>query len=298
VNCDWVRERAGLYAYGELESAEEELFEEHLGQCENCRALVEENQHLLGLLNDVEVAPSAGLLERCRVDFAAAHQHRQTGFAARWRCWTAWVPTAAPWIWKPALGCALMLIGFGAGTWNEQRQSLLRIEAEFARVRAIEGTGEGTVQILFEEPRQRRIEGGLHEAGIERALLAAVRRAEDPGLRGESVDLLRNRCNNEDVRRVVLQTLEKDDNPLVRLRALEALRPYASQPEVQQSLGRLLLRDPDPRLRIQSINLLVDGTNEEMVGTLQQAIRNEQDEYIRAQCLRLLARLRASPGVF
>lgn len=298
MNCDWVRERAGLYAYGELESAEEEIFEDHLAQCEHCRAMVAENQQLLGLLNEADVAPPVGLLERCRADFAAAQQQRQSGFAARWRRWTSWVPVAAPWFWKPAVGCALVLIGFGIGTWNEQRESLHRIEAEFARVRAIEGTGDGTVQILFDEPRQRRIEGGLHEAGIERALLAAVRRAEDPGLRGESVDLLRNRCNREEVRKVVLQTLEKDDNPLVRLRALEALRPYAGQPEVQQSLGRLLLSDPDPRLRIQSINLLVDGTDEGMVGTLQQAIRNEQDEYIRAQCLQLLARLRASPGVF
>jgi hypothetical protein len=298
VNCEWVRERAGLYAYGELESAEEEVFEDHLAQCEQCRALVAENQQLIGLLNDVEVAPPAGLLEKCRKDFARAHQQRQAGFAACWRRWTAWAPAASAWLWKPAFGCALLLVGFGAGTWHEQRQSLHRIEAEFARVRAIEGTGEGTVQILLEEPRQRRIEGGLHEASIERALLAAVRRAEDPGLRGESVDLLRNRCNREEVRKVVLQTLEKDDNPLVRLRALEALRPYAGQPEVQQTLGRLLLNDPDPRLRIQSINLLVDGTNEGMVGTLQQAIRNEPDEYIRAQCLQLLARLRASPGVF
>jgi HEAT repeat protein len=118
----------------------------------------------------------------------------------------------------------------------------------------------------------------------------------------ESVDLLRNRVNRDDVRQVFLQTLAKDSDPSVRLRALEALRPYTQEQEVRRALSSVLLTDANPNVRVLAIDVLGDVHSKEMgnemVGTLQQVMRQEENEYVRSRCIRALGAVRASPGVF
>jgi hypothetical protein len=42
----------------------------------------------------------------------------------------------------------------------------------------------------------------------------------------------------------------------------------------------------------------VDRPPAEIVGTLQEIIRRDENDYVRARCLRVLGQMRASPGVF
>ncbi len=297
MNCDWVKDRVELFVFGELEFHDEELLESHAASCPSCQALIEEHRTILRLMNEAELEPPPALLQECRQGL------RQQLTIARQQESTFWVRAAKylpawPMVWKPALGCVMLALSFYAGGWAEQRKTMDSLGGEVARIRTIHGTGNGTVQIVLDEPRQRMIEGNLHEAGIERALLAAAIHSPDASMRVESVDLLRNRTNRDDVRQVMLRTLETDESAIVRLRALEALRPHAHVEQVRQSMSRVLLKDTDPRVRVQAIDLLVDRTEGNLVGTLQEVIRHEQDEYIRARCLRVLSQLRASPGVF
>lgn len=297
MSCDFVKANVELYVFGELSFDDEERLETHTASCSACGELLEEHRAMLRLMNEAEVDVPANLLAECRHGFRAtlrAGQEVRSSWLDRLReRLPAW-----PMLLKPAFGCALLALSFYAGQQMEERKSISTVGLQTARFRTIQGTGNGMVQIVLEEPRQRTIEGGLNEIGIEQALLAAARQSPDPVMRLESVDLLRNRCNRDDVRRTMLQALEQDESPVVRLRALEALRPHSNDPQVRMALSRVLLKDTSPNVRVQAIDLLVDRPPAEIVGTLQEVIRRDENDYVRQRCLRVLSQMRASPGVF
>lgn len=297
MSCDYTRENVELYVFGELDFDSEERLESHAATCTDCQALIAEHRAILHLMNEVEAEPPAALLQQCRQGLERTLR-AETERPLTLRDRLSWLTEGWPQLWKPALGCAMLALAFYAGQWNEERKTIAAAGMPTARIRTIQGTGNGMVQIVLEEPRQRMIEGGLHEASIEQALMAAARQSPDPGMRLESVDLLRNRCNRDDVRRAMLQTLEQDDSAVVRQRALEALRPHAGEVEVRQALARVLVKDTNPNVRVQAIDLLVARPPAEFVGTLQEVMRSEQNDYVRSRALRILSEMRASPGVF
>jgi hypothetical protein len=294
MNCDDVRSDLTLYYYGELESEQEELVEQHLADCAGCRAELTQLQNLLTHVDSAASEPSAELLAQCRAELNAATEPEAQP------AWRRFLESLRPpaWVAQPAMAAALLGLGFFGGKVFEQNRFLSSHTEEVARVRAIHGQGDGTVRIVVDEPRERVVSGGLQDENIQRLLLAATRQSGDPGLRLESVDLLRNRVNRDDVRQVFLQTLAKDADPGVRLRTLEALRPFTQEQDVRRALSSVLLTDANPNVRVLAIDVLVDGHPGEMVGTLQQVIRQEDNEYVRSRCLRALGAMRASPGTF
>lgn len=297
MNCDQLQSRIDAYIYGEMDFHEEEQFEVHASQCQACRHQIEQHRAMLRLISEAEVEPPRALLDQCRAGLRQSLAASSPS-PGRWRTRLAgWLPAWGP-VARPALACALLALAFFAGREVEQRRGLIPAGLDLARVRTIQGTGNGMVQIVLEEPHQRTIEGGLNDIDIERALLAAARQAPDPGMRVESVELLRNRCNRDDIRKAVLAALEQDESPIVRLRALDALRPHARETEVRQALSRVLARDSSPNVRVQAIDLLMDRYPADIVGTLQEVIRREEDEDVRTRILRVLSQVRASPGVF
>jgi plasmid stability protein len=301
MSCDFVKENVELYVFGELSFEQEETFESHLAGCAECHGLVEEHRAMLRLMNEAEVEPPAVLLAQCRQGLKRnldAGRFVEDSWHGRLRAFVGSVVPEWPRLLKPAFGCAMLALSFYAGQQMEERKAVSAAGLPTSRIRTIQGTGNGMVQIVLEEPRQRMIEGGLNEVAIEQALLAAARQSPDAGMRLESVDLLRNRCNRDDVRRTMLQTLEHDESPVVRLRALEALRPHSNEKEVRQALSRVLLKDTSPNVRVQAIDLLVDRPPAEIIGTLQEALRRDENDYVRARALRVLSEMRASPGVF
>lgn len=294
MQCEEIRADLTLYYYGELESEQEELVEQHLADCPHCRAELVQLQSLLTQVDSAAAEPSAELLAQCRAELRAAIQPE----AQPW--WRTMLERLTPpaWVAQPAMAAALLGLGFLGGKLFEQNRFVTSNTEQVARVRAIHGQGDGTVRIVVDEPRERVVSGALHEENIQQLLLAATRQAADPGLRLESVDLLRNRVNRDDVRQVFLQTLAKDNEPSVRLRALEALRPYTQEQDVRRALSSVLLTDSNPNVRVLAIDVLGDVHSNEMVGTLQQVMRQEDNEYVRSRCLRALGAVRASPGVF
>jgi hypothetical protein len=294
MNCEEIRSDLTLYYYGELESDQEELVEQHLADCPNCRAELSQLQNLLTQVDSAVAEPSAELLARCRAELKASIQPESQP------TWRRFLDSFRPpaWLAQPAMAAALLGLGFFGGKLFEQNRFVTWNTQEVARVRAIHGQGDGTVRIVVDEPRERVVSGALHEENIQQLLLAATRQAADPGLRMESVDLLRNRVNRDDVRQVFLQTLAKDNDPSVRLRALEALRPYTQEQDVRRALSSVLLTDANPNVRVLAIDVLGDVHSNEMVGMLQQVMRQEENEYVRSRCIRALGAVRASPGVF
>src|SRR6202030_1263377 len=106
-------------------------------------------------------------------------------------------------------------------------------EAGVARVRDVQTAPDGRVRIVVDETRQRTISGGLDDQKIQSLLLEAVRDPNDPGLRSDSVELLKNtHAQSADVRDALIYELQNDENTGVRLKALAGLKSFVQQPEV------------------------------------------------------------------
>jgi hypothetical protein len=206
-----------------------------------------------------------------------------------------WIQSAL----RPAGAVALVAVGFFgarlAPVAGIGHQSAGLFDPNSARVRYVEPGPSGQVQLVVDETRQRVISGRLEDAQIRALLLTAAKDPSDPGLRVESVEILKNRSESDEVRSALLTALLHDTNSGVRLKALEGLKPFASQPDVRKALSQVLLADDNPGLRTQAIDLLTQNSNQEhVVGVLQELMHKENNEYIRQRCEKALRGMKAS----
>ena len=303
MNCKEVRELIPLYLYGELTFDQEETVERHLAQCPACAAERARCEKLSSLLTQGEADVSAELLSRCRRDLAAAleKERKQRGLAVLRAFWWKWILAPPAWF-RPLEAVALLALGFFAARLVPEDAALFGRPAQpqpvVGRVRLIDAAPNGMVRVQYEEVRPRELRGSFQDDRIQRLLLAAAMDPADPGVRAESIDLLKDRTADSTVRRALINALLTDENPGVRLKALEALRPYASEPETRQALARVLLSDKDSSVRIAAVDLLAPVKEPDVAGALQQLLHSEQDHYIRQRSIQALAAMKASYGTF
>jgi hypothetical protein len=168
------------------------------------------------------------------------------------------------------------------------------VDPATSRVRYVEPTSPGQVQIVIDETRQRVLSGSLEDQSIQRLLLTAAKDPSDAGLRVESVDLLKNNSQSAEIRKALVYALQHDSNAGVRLKALDGLKEFAGDPETRQALTGVLLKDDNPGVRTQVIDLLVKEHTDTMVGVLQELMAKEDNSYIRMRCQKLLQEMNAS----
>jgi HEAT repeat protein len=167
-----------------------------------------------------------------------------------------------------------------------------------SRVRYVEPDGAGQVQIIVEETRQRVLSGDMQDEPIRRLLLAAARESADPGVRVETMDLLKSQAQSSEVRRALLHALQHDPNGGVRLKALEGLRAAAKDAEVRRVLANVLLTDTNPGVRTQAVDLLTENREPSLVGVLQELMTREENNYVRLKCQKTLHEMNASVETF
>ncbi len=300
MNCDAARERIPLYLYGELTGEQEEALARHLDECRTCRTALETEKRLHRLLDTAGAAPPEELLEECRRALGRAVEGRLP--AQRFGVRTAGPPRRrlrAP-SWAAGAAAALAAAGFFAGRWSAQLAAAADPGAAGTamEVRYIDPQPGGRVRIVVEEKRQRVLEGTLEDSPIREALVNAVRNPLDPGVRADSVELLKGMAWSAEVREALLYALEHDPNDGVRWEALESLRAHASDPECRQALSRVLLRDRNPGIRSAAIDLLANSPDADVVGAFQELLRFEQNDYVRLRGIRALEALGAPVETF
>ena len=306
MTCDAVQRELSLYLYGELPSEGEERIEQHLESCEACRRALGIEKRIHRTLDAVERVPPAELLERCRLDLARMLRREEK--AGR-RSWTTWWPATGGWgslsaaWWRPAGAVALVAIGFLGARWTAPAgglpgESTSTGEPISTQVRYVEPSGSGRVRLVVDETRQRVFSGNLSDKRVQALLLEAVRNPSDPGVRAESLDLLKEQGASEEIRDALLYALEHDPNDGVRLRALEGLRAQAADPAVRRALSRVLLADQNPGVRSVAIDLLVQSRDEDVVATLQQMLQREQNSYLRLRGEKALEEMNAPVETF
>jgi hypothetical protein len=305
MSCDSIRNRFFLLLYGELTFDEEELIEQHLETCADCRAELERQKTLSEALSAQALEPSDELLSRCRRDlhFKTANAARAPrpglGFSARFRqAMRALFGMSSGAILKPAGAVALLLVGFFAARLTAPRTVLAPSEPVATRIRYIQPDDAGRVQIVVDETRQKVLTGGLNDERILRTLLTAARDPEDPGLRAESVELLKAHAASREVRGTLVYALRHDPNAGVRLRALEALRAYSTEPESRRALVDVLLADDNPGIRTQAADLLTEHKDLSVVPAFQRSLEREDNSYVRLRLQNALREMNASTETF
>ncbi|MEQ1945903.1 MAG: zf-HC2 domain-containing protein [Bryobacteraceae bacterium] len=322
MNCAAVRDHLALLLYGELSFDEEERVDTHLDTCTDCRNAMAAQRRLHETIDEVGVMASPALLNRCREDFfellaaqeapvrvAAAVPHgEESGW---WKKFVDMITGEGAWkiaALKPVGVLTLLAVGFFAarvmpefgGSNNLDLASLASLGP--SQIRSISPTGDGGVDIVFNESHPRVVSGTLQDDAIRALLLTAARGSSDPGIRAETVAVLVNGASALDVREALVFALEHDQNSAIRLRAMEGLKSYANDPAVQGALTQVLLRDENQGLRTQAIDLLTehrgDELNRQIVGMLQELMAHEDDSYVRERCQRVLQSVKASAEIY
>jgi HEAT repeats/Putative zinc-finger len=308
MTCEEARKNLPLFLYGELSFDEEELVENHMDECVSCRAALAREKTMFHALDAAEMVPDPDALEESRAELRRrlAGGALRGGGPARGANWWDRLREGftihfhfAPGIAQVAGAAAMLALGFVTArvTPNSVLGNFGRagLVPETSRVRYVEPVGPGRVQIVVDETHQRVLSGSVDDQAIQRLLLTAAKDQSDPGLRVESVDLLKNNSQSAEIRKALVYALEHDSNAGVRLKALDGLKQFAQDPDTRQALTQVLLKDDNPGVRTQVIDLLVQQQhNEAMVGVLQELMEKEDNGYIRMRCQKVLQEMNAS----
>lgn len=303
MNCSDVTREISFYCYGEVLPAVEDAIEAHLADCPACAAELVRHRAFLALMDDRPDPTDADMLSACRAQLRTAVASGAAGTPAR----ASWLATVSN-FWRldipfrvPVGAIALVALGFLGARVTPQRFGGMKAglaEPMFSSVRSVEPDEFGRVRISVDDIRRRQVSGELGDENIQQLLLEAAREESNPGVRVESIGLLKSRVDSEEVRGALLDALTRDPNPGVRLKALDGLRPYAGNADVRRTLAAVLVKDQNAGVRVQAIDLLTTHRDQSIVGALQNALEFEDNTYVRAQCERLLAEMKASVGTY
>ena len=309
MNCDAVTKALPLYYYGELAGEVEDGVEDHLQSCAPCQAEMERQRALATALDSHALAPDSALLAECRHDLARA-VYREEAPAVRHRASDPWglFREAFRSLWHPGIrfvqpagALAMVALGFFAARVVPAFHLSGEPVSEgsiVSSIRSVQPDNTGRVQISLDETRRRVVSGRLDDQNIRRLLLAAAREQDNPGVRVESVGLLKDQCTFAETRGVLLEAVLHDPNPGVRMKALEGLKSFSNDPEVRRTLAQVLLKDQNAGVRIQVIDLLIARQDPATIGVLQTLIGKEDNGYVRMRCQNALREMNASVGTF
>lgn len=314
---DDIRNRTSLYLYGELSAVDETQFEEKLTQSPELRAAVEEERALIDTLqarqtfefsHDEADELREDLMQTIRLESTAAEKRTWISRFAEY--FDMSVPSLA---WQTGLAVVLITAGFWGGrttellrtaptapTFAEQLTpiggSSLAAFNDIPDVRSIStGPGGSGVEIVVEE--RRTIRGNPNDPQIQ-ALLIAMSRSSNAGRRLETIDLLRQRTDDAQVRSVLVDAMLEDENDGIRLAALDSLVPYKDEVAVRQALMTSLRSDLNPGIRVHAIELLTTNPDRELVEVLQEVVRYDPNNYVRLKSEQTLEALNASVGMY
>jgi hypothetical protein len=301
MNCKQVDEKLSLYLYDELSAEERGAVEAHLASCAACTEAARELEKLRLALEERPLrAPSPELLVHCRSDLEEALDREDAGWRALVRGWFGQAPGQPALRFASAL--AILVLGFSMGWTMQQRtgapaQNLNQADlwgSDLGDMR-INGITEvapdpqtDKVSVTLNAERQVTLEGSLDDPHIQQILLYAVKSYDNPGIRHETLEALKERTGNPTVREALVHAALHDPNPGVRLDALEALRPSAVQPEVRAALIEVLKKDENPGVRVAAIDMLLEHAEDEDVPALQELAREHQNPYVRMKCAKAL----------
>jgi hypothetical protein len=339
VRCDAIEQLAILHACAELDPATHAALESHIAQCPNCAAVLSREARLHQAIAVLEqpadsLDPSNLLLAQCRTEFAEALDDKYARAAQPgWRvalspvAW--WGALRSTLVYHPVLSMSvLVVLGFWAGVVNQKplvptplpphAPALTALVAPKLTQQQLESAGSAnvawvtpsgsrtpTVQVQLMSQTPTSIVGPPEDTDVQRALSFLLSNGQrfDAGVRMDTLDVLRTRCADPDVRRLICSAVRTDGNPAVRIKAIDSLQGFEQDPTVRQTLIEALENDGSSGVRVEAMNLLVNALRQDgdsgpadprILAVLRDRLRNDPNNYIRLQSAAILRQLRSN----
>jgi HEAT repeat protein/putative zinc finger protein len=341
LRCEEIEKFAVLYTSDELDPAVRAALEAHTAQCSTCAAVVSRearlHQEIASFDQPADSLDRSGLLlAQCRSELSEALDDQQArvnqpGWRAVFSPVAWWTVLRDTLVYHPAMSmAALVVVGFLAGVAGQRlrvtppasprpvmtasaavkpspkltEQQLQNAGSANIAWVTPSGSRTPTVQVQLMSQAPMNIVGPPDDADVQRALCFVLANGQrfDSSARMESLEVLRTRCADPEVRRAVCAAALSDGNPGVRLKALEALHGFEQDSAVQQTLMGALQNDDNSGVRVEAVNLLISGLRAEsssgavdpnIVTVLRNRLRNDPDNYIRLQSAAALRQLSA-----
>jgi hypothetical protein len=303
MKCDWTKENMVLYIYDELADDAKFEVESHIRSCIGCR---EELENLTALKHDMSAMPvtevSPNLLAASRMQLQESLEHAEQNRST----WGMFIFDFAGWMNQiklaPALTVALLMIGFAGGTITTWKITGPRTpivvpgpENKDTGVASIESIltdpNSNNVTIKYDTLHPQTLVGSADDPRIQQLLLLATHSNRDSDVRLDSIDLLKDRAGDNDVRDALVSALRYDKNPGVRLKSLDGLKGYVrNDVHVRDAVLEALLHDDNAGVRAEAIGLLdpvkADSSIRE---ALEMLAKRDPNQFIRSQSQRYLA---------
>jgi anti-sigma factor RsiW len=234
MKCEEIGELLPDYLQGSLKAEQDDLVEQHIAECGDCREEVAIWKKLS--LLPVE-QPSAGSRER----FEAMLRAYQTGRNDKASAGFERPKRAAVWSWvrspvgAMAWSAALLVIGIFAGNYlgnrqvhtNSDRDEILALRSEMTNMRQMV-----VLSMLQQQSASERLQG------------VSFSRREDQ--------------LDPQVMSALVHTLRYDGSVDVRLAALDALSRHGAQPQVHKGVVDALQEQQSPLVQVALIDLMVE----------------------------------------
>jgi len=337
VRCEEIEQFAVLYACDELDPAVRAALEAHTAKCSVCAALVSREARLHQEISSFDqpadsLDRSGLLLAQCRSQLAEAlddeHSHgSQPGWRTVFSPVAWWTVLRDTLVYHPAMSmAALVVAGFLAGVAGQRlritspaspRPVMTVSAAPKLTEQQLQSAGSAniawvtpsgsrtpTVQVQLMSQAPMNIVGAPEDADVQRALTYVLANGQrfDSSVRMDSLEVLRTRCADLEVRRAVCTAALSDRNPGVRMKALEALQGFEQDSTVRQTLIGALHNDGNSGVRVEAINLLINAlrsggssgvADPNILAVLGDRLRNDPNNYVRLQSAAALRQLDA-----
>jgi hypothetical protein len=305
MKCQDIEPLSALYVCDELAPSERVDLEAHVAECEACHSALEKAQSFGKVLEaGPKPEPAPELLASCRVALDDALDREQLGWRALMRAWfwSASPLTAS----RAAAVSALLILGFGLGwtlrpRWGADQtvapaSHASTLDLKDYRVRGISQVAQdpqsGGVRIALDAERRMILEGSLDDPRIRDMLVNVVKSYDNPGIRRETLDVLRTNPEEPSIREALMCAL-RDRNPGVRLAALATVNHMECGYDTHEQLLKVAEIDPNVGVRTAAIDALVEhvqkeGPDEAVSAGFEKLFSTDPEAAVRLRCLAAL----------
>jgi len=304
MKCDWTKENLVLYIYDELADDAKFEIENHIRGCIACREELESAKalkHDLSAMPVLEVPPN--LLAASRMHLQESLEHAEQNRSV----WSTFVFDFAGWMNQiklaPALTAAILMIGFAGGTITTWKLASHETPVQVGTQETKQDVGVAAIESILTDPTSNNVTikydtlhpqtlvGSANDPRIQQLLLLATHSNRDSDVRLDSIDLLKDRAGDNDVRDALISALRYDKNPGVRLKALDGLKSYVrNDVHVRDAVLEALLHDENAGVRSEAIGLLDPVKADSSIREALEIIaKRDPNQFIRTQSQRYLA---------
>ncbi|MBZ0199250.1 MAG: HEAT repeat domain-containing protein [Ignavibacteriaceae bacterium] len=301
-----IKELIEPFVFSELEQKYVVLLKNHLNECAECRAELEDVQMLAAFLNKDKIndVNDKSLYEARRELRAALRVEKNktsfiTGFL---RIITGSFTRSYKLVYT---GAASLILGLTIGYFIfsspphlivdnsilPEDNFKLRGDVKINNVNFIDNdASDGEVEFTFNAVKPVRMKGKIDDEKIQSILAFSMLNEENPGVRLNSINLISSAnqkiVDNEVIDALII-TAQYDQNPGVRREALLMLRRLPFDEKIKQTALFILINDDNSALRIEAINCLSGAVksgyklDSDERDIFKQKIEHDENSYVR-----------------